>query len=110
MRPIHETDFYWIERQPNLSPERMLWIEVIKQALIDLHHRKRGSAEWFFTPNLRDFYMVCDMAGVTAGMVMRMAKNVLSENYTHRAPPRFSSCYKRDVRPRPDETKQGNKR
>ena len=63
---------------PVLQPERVLWLHVICQALIDCASRnpeiKQDCAKWV---KHDDFVLVCDMAGLDPIIIKDLAKKIL---------------------------------
>lgn len=71
---------------PTLQPERILWLHVIAQALIDASSRDReiklDTIAWH---NSEDFEVVCGMAGISAEYVSYALDAILRDKNPKRA-------------------------
>lgn len=71
---------------PTLQPERVLWLHVTAQALIDASSRnreiKRGVIDWY---NSEDFEIVCGMAGISHTYVSHALNAILRDKNPKRA-------------------------
>lgn len=94
--PLPENALAWLSGViARTRGERALWIAVITQAMLDAHSRsstpeshyyKHQAMHWL-TENRRDFFFVCELAGLEGSYVRRKFKQSLLHKKSFRLPP-----------------------